>query len=128
MQPLTAMAMGALALGVAAFAWDSATAQTPDACPTQEVSLYFEKGQTEFNGFSKAVVERVAAEARACGAQQLVAETKVRGARAEAIVDAFASQGVQVVLAGQPRTAPQAGDFIADRAASVRFTLSGDVG
>lgn len=128
MQPLTAMTMGAVALAAAAFAWDSATAQTPDACPTHEVSLYFEKGQTQFNGFSKAVVERIAAEARACGAQQVVAETKVHGARADAIVDAFASEGMQVVLAGQPRTAPQAGDFIADRAASVRLTLSRDVG
>ena len=128
MKMLTAMTIGAVTLGAAAYAWDSATAQSSDACPTHGASVYFEKGQTQFNEFAKAVVERVAAEAKACGAEYVVADTKLGGARADAIVEAFQSRGMKVLIAAQPRNAPKGGDFIADRAASVRFTLNRDVG
>jgi hypothetical protein len=126
MKTLTAMTLGALALGTAAFIYD-ASAQAP-SCSSREVSVYFEKGKAELNGFSKAVVERVATEAKACGLTTVVAETKVDGKRAAALSKAFKPLGLTVILAGSPALAPAAGDFIADRAASVRLTMTSDVG
>jgi hypothetical protein len=127
MQALTAMTLGALVLGAAAFAYDAASARE-QACEGREASIYFEKGKTEFNDFSKVVVERVAAEAKACGISQIVASTKAGGKRAEAIARAFEPLGVKVILVGQPPTAPAVGDFISDRAASVRLTMNRDLG
>jgi hypothetical protein len=126
MKTLTAMTLGALALGTAAFIYD-ASAQVA-SCSGREASVYFEKGASEINGFSKAVVERVATEAKACGLTTVVAETKVDDKRAAALATAFKQLGVTVVLAGSPTLAPAAGDFIADRAASVRLSMSSDVG
>jgi hypothetical protein len=127
MQTLTAMTLGALALGAAGFAYDSSTGQTPPACPEREASVYFEKGEPRFNDFSTAVIERVAAEARACGAREVVAETSIGGPYADAISSAFVAKGLNVVVAAPP-TPPAAGDFIAGRAASVRLTMNRDVG
>jgi hypothetical protein len=127
MQALTAMTIGALVLGAVAFAYDTASADEP-ACAGREASIYFEKGRNEFNDFSKAVVERLAAEAKACGVSQVVAETRVGGKRLDAISNAFEPLGLKVILVGPPRVAPPAGDFVADRAASVRLTMSRDVG
>ncbi len=129
MQTLTAMTLGALILGAAAFAYDAASAQ--DAfCEGLEVSVYFEKGKSEINDFSKVVVERVAAEAKACGITTIVADTNVEGRRAVAIAiaKAFQPSGVRVVFAGNPSLAPADGDFIADRAATVRLTMNRSVG
>lgn len=123
MQKLTAMTLGALALGAVAFTYDTAKAQTPATCPTHEVSLYFEQGKTEFNEFSRQLVERVAAEAKACGARQIVAETPVTGQRAKAVRQAFAARGVDVILVGPSRLAP-ADDSIASRSANVRLTMN----
>ncbi len=128
MRALTAMTLGALALGVAAFAYDTARAEPPVDCPTQEVSLYFEHGKSEFNDFSKQLVERVAAEAKACGARQIVAETKVGGERARTVQQAFASRGVEVILVGPTHLSPTGGADIADRAANVRLTMNRAIG
>ena len=128
MQTLTAMTLGALAIGAAAFAYDTARADPPTDCPSHEVSLYFEHGKSEFNDFSKRLVERVAAEAKACGARQIVAETKVSGERAKTVEQAFASRGVQVILVGPTHVSPTGGAEIADRAANVRLTMNRAVG
>ena len=127
MQTLTAMTLGALILGAAAFAYDTAFAQEA-ACEGRKVSVYFEKGKSEINDFSKAVVERVAAEAKACGITTVVADARIDGRRATAIAKAFQPSGVKVVLAGNPSLAPAKGDFIADRAATVRLTMNRDIG
>jgi ABC-type sugar transport system substrate-binding protein len=127
MQTLTAMTLGALILGAAAFAYDAASAGEP-LCAGREVSVYFEKGKSEINEFSKAVVERVAAEAKACGIDTVVADTKVDSRRTAAITEAFEPLGVKVVVAGNPPSAPASGDFIADRAATVRLTMNRDLG
>ncbi|MDP3736943.1 MAG: hypothetical protein Q8R02_06110 [Hyphomonadaceae bacterium] len=128
MQPLTTLTLAALALGAAAFAYDSATAQTPASCPTHEVSLYFEKGQTQLNDYSKQVADRIAAEAKACGAREIVAETKVSGKRALAITETFEALGVNVVLVGPHLWLVSAGDTVADRTAKVRITVDSQVG
>ena len=127
MQTLTAMTVGALTLGVAAFAYDSSTGQAPAMCSSHEASVYFERNSTQFNNFAMAVIDRVAQDARACGASQVVAQTSMDQAHADAITRAFASKGLDVVLAGPPNTAPRGSDFIADRAAVVRLTLNNDV-
>ncbi len=126
MQTLTAMTIGAMALGVAAFAYDTSIGQTPSQCSARQASLYFEKDAHGFNAFSDAVIERVAQEARACGARQVVAQTGMDQAHRDAIVRAFASKGLGVIITGAPQAA--AGDFIGDRAAVVRVTMNSDVG
>lgn len=118
MQKLTAMTLGAILIGLAGFVYDTASGQQPTACPQREVALYFEKGATEFNDMSKQLVQRVALEAKACGAKQVVAETK-GGERAAAISQAFEPFGVRVILVS-PRLSTS-GDGISDRTATVRL-------
>jgi len=127
MQTLTAMTLGALILGAAAFAYDAASANEP-SCAKREVSVYFEKGKSEINDFSKVVVERLASEAKACGIDTVVADTKVDGKRAASLAQAFEPFGVKVIVTGNPPSSPVASDFIADRAATVRLTMNRDVG
>lgn len=127
MQSLTAMTLGALALGAAAFTYDSSTGQTPALCSSHEASVYFERNSTQFNNFAIAVIDRVAQDARACGARQVVARANMDEAHAVAITRAFASKGLGVILASTPAMASPSGDFIANRAAVVRLTLNRDV-
>jgi hypothetical protein len=127
MQSLTALTLGALALGTAAFAYDASTGQTPAMCSSHQASVYFERNSVEFNNFAMAVIDRVAQDARACGASQVVAQARTDSAHADAITRAFASKGLGVVLVGSPATAPQPSDFVADRAVGVRLTLNSDV-
>ena len=128
MQTLTAMTLGALAIGGAAFAWDTSIGQTPSRCPTHQASLYFEKDATGLNVFSEAVIDRIADEARACGARQVVARTSLGEAHADAITRAFAAKGLGVIVASTAQPTPHADEFIAGRAAVVRLTLNSDVG
>ena len=128
MQILTAMTLGALTLGVAAFAYDSSIGETPNRCPSHRASVYFEKDATGLNVFSQAVIDRIAQEARACGARQVVAQTSLSQAHADAITRAFASKGLGVIVASTPQATPQADEFIAGRATVVRLTLNSDVG
>lgn len=119
MQRLTLMTVGAVLIGFGGFVYDSAVAQTPSACSSREVSIYFDKDTTEFNKFSQQLVERVATEAKACGAKQVVAEVKSGPDRAEAVSHAFADLGVKVILVGATHEAP-AGESVADREVVVR--------
>jgi hypothetical protein len=116
-----------MAIGMAAFAYDSSTGQTPDQCASREASVYFERDSTRFNNFAMAVIDRMAQEARACGARHVVAQTAMDEAHADAIRRAFAAKGLDVILAGSPYPAPPGSDFIAGRAAVVRVTLNSDV-
>jgi hypothetical protein len=128
MQTLTVLTIGALAIGAAAFAYDTSIGETPNRCPSHKASIYFEKDATGLNAFSQAVIDHIAQEARACGARQVVAQTSLSQAHADAITRAFASRGLGVIVASTPQATPQAGKFIADRAAVVRLTLNSDVG
>ncbi len=119
MQRLTLMTVGAMMIGFVGFVYDSAIAQTPTSCSSREVSIYFDKDTTEFNKFSQQHVERVATEAKACGARQVVAEVKSGPDRAEAVSHAFADLGVKVILVGATHEAA-AGESVADREVVVR--------
>lgn len=93
----------------------------------REVSLYFERDQMQLNDFSKALVDRVASEAKACGLTQVIAETKIDAKRAAVITDTFKSRGVKVILIS-PAMMPATGDGIAARSAKLRLTLSDRIG
>lgn len=121
MQRLNAMTLGALCIGFAGFIYDSATAQTPArACPAHAVSIYFEKDAAEVSPASKQLVERIAQEAKACGAKQVTAELRSDNGRAAALSGAFATHGVKLTVAAPPRLMPVS-DGIAERTATVRI-------
>lgn len=119
MQKLTLMTIGAAFIGFCGLVYDTASAQTRAACSDREVSIYFDKDTTEFNSYSKQLVERVAAEAKSCGSKQVVAEVKSGPDRAEAVTGAFKDLGVKVILAHPPAATPAA-ESVADRAVIVR--------
>ena len=127
MIPFRRMIAGAAFVGASIMLAGAASADT--GCGAREVALYFEKGETGFNDFSRAVIERVASEAKACGARQIVAgapDGKLEARRSAAIREAFADAGVKVILVGaslQVRTA--AAENVLDRSASVRLVMPG---
>jgi hypothetical protein len=126
MQALTAMTLGALALGAAAFLYDAAA--DPVSCSGgREGAVYFEKGKSEINEFSRAVVERVAREAKVCGLTAVVADAGIGHKRAVALAQAFKPLGLQVILAEHGLAADK-GDLVADRAARIRLTMNREVG
>jgi hypothetical protein len=128
MKALTAMTVGAAMIGLAGFVYDTATADQLMACPDREAAVYFENGKTRLNDFSNVVIDRVAAEAKACGAHEVVAETS-SDARAKAVAKAFEARGLQVVVVTPPPLVPVSDDgFIASRAAHVRLTVNPYVG
>ena len=127
MKLMTAITLGIFAVGGLVFA-ANAGAQTPcKSSEPREVSLYFERDQSELNDFSKALVDRVASEAKNCGLTQVVAETKIDARRAAVISDTFKSRGVKVILVS-PAMMPATGDDVAARAAKLRLTLSDRIG
>jgi hypothetical protein len=119
MQRLTALTLGAALIGLAGFVYDSASAQTPKACSTRAVDIYFDRDSTAFNTFSQQLVERVAMEARNCGSKQVVVESASGRERLKAVSDKFNSLGVKVILAGPGGVAPE-GESVADRAVTIR--------
>jgi ABC-type sugar transport system substrate-binding protein len=127
MSALTMMTVSAALIGLVGFVYDTATADKAMACPDRAASVYFETGKTNLNPFSEAVIDRVAAEAKACGAAQVVAQADSE-ARAKAVSKAFESRGVDVVVVTPPAPPPSDDGFIAQRAAQVRLTLSPNVG
>src|SRR5262245_22535277 len=119
MMKLVSMILAGLMLLGVVFV-SAATAQTPcKSTEPREVSLYFERDQSQLNDFSKALVDRVASEAKSCGLTQVVAETKIDARRAAVITDTFKSRGVRVILVS-PAMSPAAGDDIAARSAKLR--------
>ena len=129
MQKLTLMTVGALLIGLGGFVYDAANAQSlnpqslyakdPVPCSSREVSIYFDKDTTAFNKFSQQLVERIAADAKACGARHIVAEVKSGPERAQAVSHAFNDLGVSVILTGNPKLVPAA-ETLADREVIVR--------
>lgn len=124
MQKLTLMTVGALLIGFGGFVYDQASAQPLHAqqaasCSGREVSIYFDKDTTAFNKFSQQLVERVAADAKACGATQIVADVKSGPERAQAVSHAFNDLGVGVILTGNPKRVP-ATETLADREVVIR--------
>jgi hypothetical protein len=106
------------------------SSQTMTPCKSsepREVSLYFERDRAELNDFSKALVDRVANEAKNCGLSRIVAETKIDAKRASVISETFKSRGINVILVS-PAMMPVAGDDITARSAKLRLTLNDRIG
>jgi hypothetical protein len=121
MQRLTVMTLGAAFLGLCGFAYDTALAQTPASeCAPRDVSLYFDKDTTEFNKFSKQLVERVATEVKSCGSREITAEVKSGPERAQALSTAFHDLGVKVILVG-PTAITANTESVEDRSVIVRI-------
>jgi hypothetical protein len=126
MKLVSMMLAGLMLLGVMFVS--TAAAQTPcKSAEPREVSLYFERDQSQLNDFSKALVDRVANEAKNCGLSRIVAETKIDAKRASVISETFKSRGITVILVS-PAMMPAAGDDIAARAAKLRLTLNDRIG
>ncbi len=119
MQRLTMMTIGAALLGIAGFVYDQASAQAPSACSTRAVDIYFDRDSTAFNPFSQQLVERVAQEARNCGARQVVVSASGTD-RAKAVSEKFQSLGVNVIVV-KPQAVRQEGETVADRAVTIRI-------
>ena len=114
----TAQMMGALGASLWLLA---APALGQEPCEARPAAVYFEPGATTFNAESKAVIDRVAQEAKTCGAKRVVAEAP-NGERGKAISDAFASQGVTVVLGNAPNAPKMISpdESMRDRSATLR--------
>ena len=119
MNCLKSVITGVLFAGVALASIGVASAQAPSSCPAHEVSLYFEKDKTEFNKFSQALVQRVAQEAKACGARQVIAQTSADKAHADAVLKTFQSVGLAVVV--KPVQASATPDDMASRSVLVKL-------
>jgi hypothetical protein len=127
MKALTAMTFGAAMIGLAGLVYDGATAGQPMACPDREASIYFEHGAARLSESSNTVIDRIAAEAKACGAVQVIARTDT-DARAQTLSRAFEARGLRLVVVEPPSVAPSADDgFIAGRVAKVGLTLNREV-
>lgn len=127
MKALTTMTIGAAMIGLAGLVYDGATAGQPMACPDRAASIYFERGAAELSEASNTVIDRIAAEAKACGADEVIARTDT-DARVETLTRAFEARGLRLVVVKPPSVAPSADDsFIAGRVAKVGLTLNREV-
>jgi hypothetical protein len=98
------------------------------ACATHQASIYFARNAVELNAWSKQIVARLAADAKACGRAQVIADAPdgaLKPQRAAAISRAFAANGVQAILVHASSTgmAP-ADESVLDRAAAVRVQIA----
>lgn len=102
MQRLTTMTLGAFAIGLAGFAYDAASAQTPAskpaACPKYESTVYFSPNSAELSSFSDSTIVRIAADARACGSKGIVIQAAADGDRAQTVASALRSKGLKAVV------------------------------
>lgn len=122
MQRLTAMTLGALAIGLAGFAFD-ANAQTPapQPCAQHEATIYFAPNSNALNEYSDYAIERMAAEARACGALDIVVQTTAGRERARAVAIALEGRGLRPVVSSAPVLIP-VGDGIMARSVTLRVS------
>jgi hypothetical protein len=98
------------------------------ACATHAASIYFARNAVELNSWSRQIVARLAADAKACGRSQVFADAPdgaLKPQRAAAISKAFAANGVQAVLVhvSSTSTAPL-DESVLDRAAAVRVQIA----
>lgn len=102
MQRLTLMTLGALAIGLAGFACDTASAQTSASkaavCPKYESTVYFSPNSAELNAYSDYTIVRIAEAAQACGAKGIVVQAAADGDRAQTVASALRSRGLKAVI------------------------------
>lgn len=127
MQRLTIKTLGALAIGISGFVCDSASAQTPvklSACPQYESTIYFAPDSAGLNAFSGYTIEKVAQDARACGAKGVIVQAATEGDRADTVATALRAQGLKAVIIPSPALA-LSDESIVSRSVTLRVAAPG---
>lgn len=128
MQRITAMTLGALAIGFAGFAYDAASAQTPAstpaACPKYESTVYFSPNSAELNAYSDDTIVRIAKAAQACGAKGIVVQAAADGDRAQTVATALRAKGIKAVIVPSQELA-LSGEAMINRSVILRVALPG---
>jgi hypothetical protein len=119
MNRLTAMTMGAAMIGFCGFVYDSASAQTPAACPSHEATVYFGQESAELDSNQNYAVVTMAEAARSCGAKGVVVQAVGNGERANAVATALKQRGIKTTVVTLPALA-LAGDTMIARAVTLR--------
>ena len=99
------------------------------SCAARQAQIYFAPGSADLNAFSKRIIDRIAADAKACGRAQVAVdapEGALKARRMTAIASAFAAQGVHIVIAraapAARKVAYSASETMIDRTAAIRLT------
>lgn len=121
MNRLTAMTLGAAMIGFCGFVYDSASAQTPAACPTHEATVYFGQGTAALNSHQNYAVVTMAEAARTCGAKGVIVQAVGDGERANAVATALKQRGVKTTVVTLPSLA-LSGDTMLARSVTLRVT------
>lgn len=113
-------------MGVASYVTAKEAHAQQAACSAREVTLYFEKDGVAVNAASRAIVEKLAADAKACGAKDVIVDAPngaLERRRASAIESAFRQQGVTATLVLPATLEPKpVVETVLDRAARVRIS------
>lgn len=113
MKRLTAMTLGAALIGLGGFVYDSASAQTPAACPAHEATVYFGQDSAELNAHQNYAVVTMAENARACGAKGVVVQSVGDVRRAQSVATALRQRGVKTTIVTLPALALSGDTMIA---------------
>jgi hypothetical protein len=126
MQRLNLMTLAAIAIGFGAYAYDAASAQTRSTCPTYESTVYFAPNSASLNEFSDYTINKMATDAKACGAKGVVVEAAADGERAKIVADALRTKGIKAVIVPAPALA-QSAETILNRAVVLRVATPRNV-
>lgn len=132
MQRLTIMILGALAIGLSAFVCDQASAQTAanmapvslKSCPKYESTVYFAPDSTGLNAYSDYTIDRMAEDAKACGAKGVIVQAADAGERAATVATALRAHGLKAVIVPSPAIA-LSGETIVNRSVILRVAAPG---
>lgn len=128
MQRLTLMTLGALAVGLAGYAYDEASAQTPAgksaSCPRYESTVYFSPNSAELNAYSDYTIVTIAEAAQACGAKGIVVQAAADGERARTVATALRAKGLKAVIVPSQEIA-QSDEAMINRSVILRVTAPG---
>ena len=128
MQRLTAMTLGALAIGLAGYAYDAASAQTPAsklvACPKYESTVYFSPNSAELSTYFDYTIVRIANDAQACGSKGVVVQSAADDNRAQTVASALRAKGLKAVVVPSPALA-QSDEAMINRSVVLRVAAPG---
>ena len=98
------------------------------SCEARQALVYFAPGSADLNAFSNKIIDRIAADAKACGRAQVAVdapEGALKLRRMTAIAGAFAADGVNIIIARAPPAASKvayaASETMIDRTATLRL-------
>jgi len=128
MQRLSWITLGALAVGVAGYAYDAASAQTPTSksasCPPYESTVYFSPNSAELNAYSDYMIVTIAEAAQACGAKGIVVEAAADDGRARIVATALRAKGLKAVII-QSQELAQSDEAMVNRSVILRVAVPG---